>query len=79
MTRSRRDSSAVSGVRLPYPPRCLITAVWAEVVELKPTEFVAVTVTRMVRPASALVSWYLLAVAPAIDTQAPPEVSQRRH
>jgi hypothetical protein len=49
------------------------------VVELKPTEFVAVTVTRMVRPASALVSWYLLAVAPAIDTQAPPEVSQRRH
>jgi hypothetical protein len=44
-----------------------------------PTGFVAVTVTRIVRPASALVSWYLLAVALAIATQAPPDASQRHH
>jgi hypothetical protein len=69
----------MSGVWLSYPPRCLITELCAEVVELKPTEFVAVTVTRMVRPESALVSWYLLAVAPVIATQAFPEASQRRH
>ena len=60
-----------------HHPRCLITALGAEVAELEPTTFVAVTVARMVRPASAVTSVYLLALAPGTSTHAPPEASQR--
>ena len=51
----------------------------AEVADVEPTELVAVTTTRIVRPPSAATSRYLLALAPGISTQAPPEASQRRH
>src|SRR5512132_308969 len=44
-------------------------AVAAEVAVLEPTEFVAVTVTRIVEPTSADASEYVWSVAPAISLQ----------
>jgi hypothetical protein len=44
-----------------------------------PPAFFAVTTTRSVEPASALVSTRVLACAPAMFEQAAPERLQRRH
>lgn len=55
------------------------TDVAADVAEDWPELFAAVTSTRSVRPTSAEPSVYCDAVAPAIDAQLPPDVSQRRH
>jgi hypothetical protein len=56
-----------------------ILAVGTLVAELDPFESVAVTATRTVLPWSALLSWYVCAVAPEMSWQAPPFSSQMRH
>jgi hypothetical protein len=55
------------------------TPVWADVADVEPATFVAVTTTRIVAPASADCSAYELAVAPLMLTQFAPAESQRRH
>ena len=54
-------------------------AVWFEVAWAVPIALVAVTRIRIVRPTSALVSWYVEVVAPAMLVQLPPDELQRRH
>jgi hypothetical protein len=54
-------------------------SVCAEVADFEPDEFVAVTNTRIVPPASAVVKRYVAEFAPAIDAQPAPAASQRRH
>jgi hypothetical protein len=56
-----------------------ITAVAAEIAVSFPRELEAVTRKRIVAPTSAEVSVYVLFVAPPIDEQAPPVLSQRCH
>ena len=51
----------------------------ALVAEAEPDEFEAVTVARSVLPTSAEPTAYWAAVAPAIDAQLAPAVSQRFH
>src|SRR5215211_2458205 len=55
------------------------TAVAAEVALLEPAVLLAVTATRRVRPTSALVSAYVVLVAPAMSVHPLPALSQRRH
>src|SRR5438034_10378841 len=55
------------------------TAVWADVADVEPAEFVAVTTTRIVEPTSAETSAYVVAVAPPMSAQLAPPESQRRH
>jgi hypothetical protein len=54
-------------------------AVGADVAVAKPTVFVAVTATTSVEPTSALVSLYVVAVAPATGMQLAPLESQLDH
>jgi hypothetical protein len=54
---------------------CVITAVAAEVAVAEPALFEAVTVTRMVEPASAVAAVYVAAVALEIGVQLPPELA----
>jgi hypothetical protein len=54
-------------------------AVAAEVAVVEPVLFVAVTLKRIVWPTSALVRTYEVDVAPLIDPQPLPLVSQRPH
>jgi hypothetical protein len=54
-------------------------AVGADVEDADPSAFVAVTVTRRVRPTSAAAAVYVSAVTPAIAVQASPFESQRDH
>jgi uncharacterized membrane protein YgcG len=56
---------------------CAITAVAAEVAVAEPAPFVALTVTRMVDPASPRVAAYVAEVALEIGLQFPPELAQR--
>ena len=56
---------------------CVITAVAAEVAVAEPALFEAVTVTRMVEPASVEAGEYVAAVALEIGVQLPPELVQR--
>jgi hypothetical protein len=60
-----------------YDPGLSPLTALAYIVEL--AEFVAVTATRMVEPTSALLSVYVVAVAPAMSAQPFPALSQRRH
>ena len=55
------------------------TLVWGDVATVADTEFVAVTCTRIVLPASRRSSVYVEAVAFAMLTQFAPDVSHRRH
>jgi hypothetical protein len=55
------------------------TAVWAERAAADPPLFVAVTVTRIVNPASLLDNEYEVFVAPLTSEHEAPAVSQRRH
>ena len=59
------------------PTACVTTAVAAEVAVAEPAMFEAVTVTRMVEPASAEAAAYVADVAPEIGLQFPPELAQR--
>ena len=76
------DSGIRAGRLVPRLPAgapcvCVTTAVAAEVAVAEPALFVAVTVTRMVEPASAEAAVYVTDVAPEIGVQFPPEVAQR--
>jgi hypothetical protein len=55
------------------------TAVWAEVADDEPPEFVAVTITRSVAPASVVWSTYELLVAALMFAQLAPNESQSSH
>jgi len=54
-------------------------AVGPETAVVSPAPLRAVTATRIVAPASPEVTTYVPAVAPGIETQAPPAASQRSH
>jgi hypothetical protein len=60
-------------------PVVTTTTVGADVAVGDPAEFDAVTATRIVAPTSAITSVYVCPLAPAIDVQLPPPVSQRSH
>src|SRR5213076_1575259 len=55
------------------------TAVGTDVAWLDPSEFFAVTRTRIVLPTSTPFSVYVLSLAPPMFEQLPPVASQRRH
>jgi hypothetical protein len=55
------------------------TAVCADVADLEPNEFVAVTTTRIVPPTSAAARTYVAEFAPGTDAQPDPAALQRRH
>ena len=69
-TRSRRATRAGGDA-------VVTTAVCADVTAFEPVVFVAVTLTRIVFPASAATSVYVLWVAVGIDTARGPVASQR--
>src|SRR5277367_3868864 len=58
-------------------PAARTTAVCAEAADDEPSAFAATTVIRIVLPTSAVWSWYVCAIAPAIGLQLLPAVSQR--
>lgn len=55
------------------------TAVWPEVTDFEPAEFVAVTTTCIVPPTSADASRYVEVSAPGTGAHPEPLASQRRH
>jgi hypothetical protein len=55
------------------------TLVALEATEAEPAALVAVSRTRIVRPASPVPTTYAVSVAAATSTQAPPVASQRCH
>ena len=57
----------------------MTAAVCAEVADVEPLEFVAVTVTRIVLPRSADCTTYVLEVEPVMAAQLLPWASQRCH
>jgi hypothetical protein len=61
------------------PGFAFTTAVGTEVAEFEPSAFFAVTRTRIVLATSTVFKTYVLSVAPLIEAQLPPSLSQRRH
>ena len=57
----------------------LTTAVGTDVDERVPSEFLALTMTRSVLPASTAFSVYVLSLAPPMLLQLPPSLSHLRH
>jgi hypothetical protein len=78
----RRFGSETSLIGIAAPlgaPAFVITAVGADVTEVDPAPFLAITRTRMVLLTSTVFSAYVFSVAPLIAEQLPPLRSQRRH
>src|ERR671939_1091859 len=73
------DTSATETLAPPGASALPTTPVGADVADVVPAEFRAVTRTRRVLSRSADVSVYVFDVAPLMFEQLPPVVSHRRH